>query len=216
MFAREYRSVTQHFSQNTADAPYIYRLSVALRVEHDLGGSVPPCSHILCQESSVVMIRIGYTCQTEITYLQNQLTITTLYGSTDVTQTISDKCHWKDYQKCHPNSHEFGLVNGLFFMSVTIHSICCQMYQFISCVFQERRDIRCKAQLLHHVICSLKQRESQNQSLTKKKLAKAFVALIGNALTRLLREGMTNPKLQVRNLLYICHERLWWCNKEKP
>ena len=33
-------------------------LSVALGVEHDLGRPVPPCSHILCQETSVVVVGI--------------------------------------------------------------------------------------------------------------------------------------------------------------
>lgn len=43
-----------------------------LWVEHDLRGTVPARGHVLCEEPSVIMVRVGYTREPKITDLETQ------------------------------------------------------------------------------------------------------------------------------------------------
>lgn len=72
MFTREKRSVAQHLSQDAAYGPDIDGLCVALGVQHDFWGAVPSCGHILCQETCVVVVRVGNASKAKITDLQRQ------------------------------------------------------------------------------------------------------------------------------------------------
>lgn len=71
VFSGENWSVAEHFSENAADTPYIDRFGVTLWVQHDLRGSIPSGGNILCKEPSVVVIRVSYSRQTKVTYLQH-------------------------------------------------------------------------------------------------------------------------------------------------
>lgn len=42
-----------------------------LGIKHNLWGPVPACGHVFCQESSVVMLRIGDPGQAKITDLES-------------------------------------------------------------------------------------------------------------------------------------------------
>ena len=66
MFAWEQRLVVEHLGQNAADAPNVDRLVVALRVEHDLRRAVPSRGHVLGEETRVVVVGVGDSCQTKV------------------------------------------------------------------------------------------------------------------------------------------------------
>ena len=75
MFPGEDGSVGEHLCQYTAHGPHIDAFAVAFTVEHDLGRSVPPCGHILCQEAGVVMVGVCHSGQAEVTDLQHEKTL---------------------------------------------------------------------------------------------------------------------------------------------
>ena len=100
MFSREDGSVRQHFSQDASNRPDVDRLCVALndyynvklfpfifvtsvlyksylRIKHNFGCSVPTSGDILCQETSMIVIRIGHSCKAKITNLQTDRVYTT-------------------------------------------------------------------------------------------------------------------------------------------
>ena len=46
----------QQLGKNTAQTPHIYSLGVLARSKQDFGGSVPPCSYVICQKRLLVRI----------------------------------------------------------------------------------------------------------------------------------------------------------------
>ena len=69
MFSWKYWPIGEHLSQNATYRPDVNGLCVALGIQHDLWGSVPPGSYVLRQEACVVVVRVSYPCQAKITYL---------------------------------------------------------------------------------------------------------------------------------------------------
>ena len=70
VLAREDGAVGEHLGQDAAHGPDVDGLRVALGVEHDLGGPVPPGGHVLGEEACVVMFRICNSCETKVTDLE--------------------------------------------------------------------------------------------------------------------------------------------------
>lgn len=66
MLPGEKRPVAEHLGENASDGPDVNRLSVSLRVEHDLRSTVPASGDVLGQESSVVGLRISDTSQSKV------------------------------------------------------------------------------------------------------------------------------------------------------
>ena len=70
VLAGKERLVVEHLGEYAADAPHVYGLVVALRVEHDLGRAIPARRHVLGEKTGVVVVRIGDARQAEVAYLQ--------------------------------------------------------------------------------------------------------------------------------------------------
>lgn len=70
VLARKQRLVVEHLGEYASDRPHVYGLVVALRVEHDLGRTIPTRRHVLGQEARVIVVGIGDARQPEVAYLQ--------------------------------------------------------------------------------------------------------------------------------------------------
>ena len=75
VLAREERLATQHLRQNAAHRPYVDRLGVFLKCQHDLRRTVPSGSHIFCHEARVVLLRRSRTSQAEIADFQIAISV---------------------------------------------------------------------------------------------------------------------------------------------
>ena len=72
MLSRKHRTVRYHLGKNASHRPDVNCLTVTFGIQHDFRGSVPSCGNIFSQESSMIMIRICYTCQPKITDLDKE------------------------------------------------------------------------------------------------------------------------------------------------
>lgn len=73
--AREKRLSTEHLGKNAADGPDVNCLGILLEGQHDLGRTVPACGDILGHESTVLVVRVGRTCQSKVADLKGHMTI---------------------------------------------------------------------------------------------------------------------------------------------
>lgn len=70
MLSRKENAVAIHLGQDATDGPEVDGFGVNLRREHDFRCAVPSGGHVLGQQSSLIALRIGNSCESKIAYLK--------------------------------------------------------------------------------------------------------------------------------------------------